>query len=47
MGAAGVALLVLWPLIFDTCPSARAVALLLSSVALAGVLFLLEWRVVH
>lgn len=46
-GAVSLALLLLWPLIFDV-PLPRATrAIAGGSVALAGVLFLLEWQVVH
>ena len=47
LGAGSLALLVLWPALFDApLPSAtRLIAL--GAVALAAVLFLLEWRVVH
>ena len=47
MGAAGLALLVLWPLLFEIRPSARTVAALIAGVAVAGVLLLVEWRLVH
>jgi hypothetical protein len=47
MGAAGLALLALWPVIFDTPPAPVTRSILLASVLLAGVLLLLEWRVVH
>ncbi len=47
MGAAGLALLVLWPVIFETRPAPTTIAALVASVALAGLLFLVEWLVVH
>ena len=47
LGAASLALLVLWPALFDSPmpPVARGAAA--ASVIAAGLLFLLEWRVVH
>lgn len=47
LGAASLALMVLWPALFDgPMPrSARGAAGV--AVAVAGILFLLEWRVVH
>ncbi len=47
LGAASLALLVLWPALFDSPlpPLARGTAL--AAVALAAVLFLVEWRLVH
>ena len=47
MGVAALALLVLWPVIFDTPLIGRTRAVLLASIGVAGILFLLEWRVVH
>ena len=46
-GVAGLALLVLWPLIGDTPLPAASRWVLGALVATAAVLFLLEWRVVH
>ena len=47
MGVAALALLILWPLIFDAPPAGPTKPILIVSVGVAGVLFLLEWRVVH
>ncbi len=47
MGVAALALLVLWPVIFDSPLTGRTKVVLLASVGIAGFLFLLEWRVVH
>ena len=47
LGAGGLALLVLWPALFDSPLPALARGVAMGAVALAGVLFLLEWRVVH
>ncbi len=47
MGGAGLALLVLWPVIFEAAPSETTRAILLGTVATAGLLFLVEWRLVH
>jgi hypothetical protein len=47
MGGAGLALLVLWPVLFDTPLAGITRSILLASVLVAGVLFVLEWRVVH
>ena len=46
-GVAGLALLLLWPLVVDTPLPAASRTLLGVLVVIAGVLFLLEWRVVH
>ncbi|MGI8773951.1 MAG: hypothetical protein ACR2KQ_02870 [Actinomycetota bacterium] len=48
-GAAGVALLVLVPLVFETAPHGfrRAKPLIASLITLAAVLLLLEWLGVH
>jgi hypothetical protein len=47
MGAAALALLVLWDSIFDT-PLPRGTKLVaLVAVALAAGLYLVEWRIVH
>jgi hypothetical protein len=47
LGAASLALLVLWPALFDSAmpPVARGAAA--AAVLVAGALFLLEWQVVH
>lgn len=47
LGAASLALLVLWPALFDSPMPSLARYVALGAVGLAGVLFLLEWRVVH
>jgi hypothetical protein len=47
MGVAALALLVLWPVIFETPLAGRTQAFLIASVGIAGFLLLLEWRVVH
>ena len=47
LGAASLALLVLWPALFDSPMPSVARGAAAASVAVAGVLFLLEWRVVH
>ena len=47
MGVAGLALLVLWPLIFEAPPTHATRALVLVAVGVAGLLFLVEWRLVH
>lgn len=47
MGVAALALLVLWPVIFEAPLGGRTKALLLASIGVAGLLFLMEWRVVH
>jgi hypothetical protein len=47
LGAAGLALLVLWPMIFEGPLEGITRSILLASVLVAVVLFLLEWRVVH
>lgn len=46
-GVAGLALLVLWPLVADATLPRGSRAVLGALVVAAGVLFLLEWRVVH
>lgn len=46
-GAASLAIVVLWPLVADA-PLPRVTAWVLASViALAAILLLLEWRIVH
>ena len=47
LGGAGLALLALWPLVFEspTPPRTRWVAVAL--VAAAGLLLLMEWQLVH
>ena len=47
LGAATLALVVLWPALFDSAmpPLARRIAA--GTIVLAGALCLLEWRVVH
>ena len=47
LGAGSLALLVLWPALFDRPLPGPARLVSAAAVALAGVLFLLEWRVVH
>ena len=46
-GVAGLALLVLWPLVAEAPLPPASRGLLGALVVIAGVLFLLEWRVVH
>ena len=46
-GVAGLALLLLWPLVVESPLSPRTRTALVALVVLAGVLFLLEWQVVH
>ena len=46
-GVAGLALLVLWPLVADTPLPPASRTLLGALVIVAAILFLLEWRVVH
>jgi hypothetical protein len=46
-GAAGLGLLLVWPLVADRPLSPPARAGLLGMAGLAAILFLLEWRVVH
>lgn len=47
MGVAALALLVLWPVIFEAPLGRRTLGALVASIGVAGLLFLLEWRVVH
>ena len=47
LGAASLALLVLWPALFDSPMPSAARGAAAAAVLVAGVLFLLEWRVVH
>lgn len=47
LGAATLALLVLWPALFDSPMPSAARGVAAASVVVAGVLFLVEWRVVH
>jgi len=47
LGAASLALLVLWPALFTSSMPRSTRALAVAAVAVAGVLLLLEWRVVH
>lgn len=47
LGVAALALLVLWPVIFDTPPAGITKVVLGASIGVAGFLFLLEWQVVH
>lgn len=47
MGVAALTLLVLWPVIFDSPLMGRSKGVLLASIGVAGILFLLEWQVVH
>jgi hypothetical protein len=47
LGAGGVALLVLWPLIFDHPPTPVSRNVVLVLVAGAAALLLVEWRFIH
>ena len=47
LGAGSLALLVLWPALFDASLPRGAQALAGVAVLVAGVLFLVEWRLVH
>lgn len=47
LGAASLALLVLWPALFDSPMPGLARGLATGAVAGAGVLLLVEWRLVH
>jgi hypothetical protein len=47
LGAATLALMVLWPALFDSPMPRTARRIAGGTIALAGVLFLVEWRVVH
>lgn len=46
-GVAGLALLLVWPLVAETPLPAGTARVLLGLVGLAIVLFLVEWRLVH
>ena len=47
LGAASLALIVLWPALFDAPMPRSARGAAAASVVAAGILFLVEWRVVH
>ncbi|MBW3594311.1 MAG: hypothetical protein KY391_01940 [Actinobacteria bacterium] len=47
LGAASLALLVLWPVLFDAPMPRSARALAVGAVVAAGLLLLVEWRLVH
>ena len=47
LGAAGLVLLVLWPLFADQPLPAPTKAVLAGLMALGAVLFVVEWRLVH
>jgi len=47
LGAASLALLVLWSTLFDTAMPRSAQGLAVATVVVAAVLFLVEWRLVH
>ena len=47
LGAASLALLVLWPALFDSAMPVLARAVATGAVVVAAVLFLVEWRLVH
>ena len=47
LGAGALALLVLWPALFDAPMPSSARAVAGGAVAVAAVLFLMEWRLVH
>lgn len=47
LGAAGLALLVLWPLVADSQLPAATRRVLIGLVALGALLLLVEWRFVH
>ena len=47
LGAAGIAVAAVWPLVSDSPLPARGRNLALGGAALAALLVLVEWRVVH
>lgn len=47
LGAAGLVLLVLWPLLADQPLPGPTRAVLFVLIALGAILFLVEWRLVH
>jgi hypothetical protein len=47
LGAASLALIVLWSALFDSPMPRTARGVAGTAVVVAGLLFLLEWRVVH
>jgi hypothetical protein len=47
LGAAGLVILLVWPLVSDSRLPGGARWVMLGLVGAAAVLFLLEWRVIH
>ena len=47
LGAGSLALLVLWPALFDSALPRATQAVAGAAVVVAGLLFLVEWRLVH